>query len=55
MTKRDTHEDASGDCAIKPGCSALLDGDRLNVGKKAEISFVSGAVNVIVAKPNQVI
>jgi diacylglycerol kinase family enzyme len=31
----------------------FLDGERVNVGKKAEISFVSGAVNVIVPKPNQ--
>jgi diacylglycerol kinase family enzyme len=30
----------------------LLDGERV-VGKKAEISFVSDAVNVIVPKPNQ--
>ena len=31
----------------------FLDGERVNVGKKAEISFVSDAVNVIVPKPNQ--
>ena len=31
----------------------FLDGERVNVGKKAKISFVSDAVNVIVPKPNQ--
>ena len=30
----------------------FLDGERV-VGKKAEISFVSDAMNVIVPKPNQ--
>jgi len=31
----------------------FLDGERVNVGKKAEISFVAKAVNVIVPKSNQ--
>ena len=31
----------------------FLDGERVNVDKKAEISFVSDAVNVTVPKPNQ--
>jgi diacylglycerol kinase family enzyme len=31
----------------------FLDGERVNVGKKAEISFVAEAVNVIVPKSNQ--
>src|SRR6516225_7466714 len=30
----------------------FLDGERINVGKKAEISFVCEAVNVIVPKQN---
>ena len=30
----------------------FLDGERVNVGKKAEVSFVPNAVNVIVPKPN---
>jgi diacylglycerol kinase family enzyme len=33
----------------------FLDGERVNVGKKTEISFVSDAVNVIVPKRNQTI
>jgi hypothetical protein len=31
----------------------FLDGERVDVGRKAEISFVSDAVNMIVSKPNQ--
>jgi len=31
----------------------FLDGERVNVSKKAEISFVSDVVNLIVPKPNQ--
>lgn len=31
----------------------FLDGERVNVGKKAEISFVAKAVNVVVPKSNQ--
>jgi hypothetical protein len=51
--KRNAYQDAPRDCAIKPGCPLFLDGERVNVSKKAEISFVSDAVNLIVPKPNQ--